>query len=181
MSKKQRPPRFRDIWVNQTELGRHFRMSAVAVGKKLSEFGLRNEQKEPSELARTEGYCHFAPMRDGTAFYLWNKEKVAALFRQSGMSQLSRQEVEARSTALDLIALAREAEEIGSDKLLRFFVDEIPRREYPLIDRFLQELGSDIRLARGEAVEVEAASTSPPEPRRKRAKREQGAGEQKAE
>jgi len=45
----------------------------------------------------------------------------------------------------------------------------------------LRELGSDIRLAGEEAVEVEAAFTSPPEPRRKRAKREYGAGEQKAE
>lgn len=41
MGKKQQ--RFRDIWVNQTELGRHFGMSAVAVGKKLIEMGLRTD------------------------------------------------------------------------------------------------------------------------------------------
>lgn len=167
--------------MNQTELGRHFGISAVAVGKKLSEFGLRNEQKEPSERARTEGYCHFAPMRDGTAFYLWNKEKVAALFRQSGMSQLSSQEVQARNTALDLIALAKEAEETGTDKLLYFFADEIPRREYPLIDRFLRELGSDMRLVGEKAKEGEAMSLSPPVPGRESAQCEHDIGEQKAE
>jgi hypothetical protein len=78
MSKKH--PRFRDLWVNQTELGRHFGMSAVAIGKKLQEVGLRTEQKEPSEQAKADGYCRYTPMKDGTPFYLWNKEKVAAHF-----------------------------------------------------------------------------------------------------
>jgi hypothetical protein len=144
--KKQQPPRFRDIWVNQTELGQHFGISAVAVGKKLIEVGLRTEQKEPTELAKTEGYCRFTPMKDGTPFYLWNKEKVAALFRDAGMSQLSKEEVEARVTASQLIALAEVAEETGIDKPLYFYIDEIRRREYPLINRFLGELGSDLRL-----------------------------------
>jgi hypothetical protein len=159
MSKKQQQPRFRDIWVNQTELGRQFGISAVAVGKKLSEFGLRDEQKGPSELARTEGYCHYAPMRDGTPFYLWNKEKVDMLLCQSGMSQLSKEEVEARSTAIELIALNRKADETGMDKFLCFFVDEIPRCAYPLIDRFLRELGSPLRLG---TEEPELVLPSPP-------------------
>jgi len=148
MNKKQpRPPRFRDTWMNQTELGRHFGISAVAVGKKLSEVGLRDlQQKEPTELAKIEGYCRFTPMKDGTPFYLWNKEKVAALFRQAGMSQLSKEEVEARATAEQLIELAEQAEETGIDKFLYFFANDIPRREYPLVDRFLRELGSDLRL-----------------------------------
>jgi len=127
--------------MNQTELGRHFGISAVAVGKKLSEVGLRDlQQKEPTELAKIEGYCRFTPMKDGTPFYLWNKEKVAALFRQAGMSQLSKEEVEARATAEQLIELAEQAEETGIDKFLYFFANDIPRREYPLVDRFLREL-----------------------------------------
>jgi len=151
MSKK-RPPRFRDIWVNQTELGRHFGMSAVAIGKKLCEVGLRTEQKDPTERAKTEGYCRFTPMKDGTPFYLWNKEKVATLLRQSGMSQLSEIEVDARDTAQMLIDLERQAEETGIDKLLYFAVDEIPERDYPLINRFLRELGSSLRLGEGEII-----------------------------
>src|SRR5205807_601230 len=156
--KKSRPPRFRDIWMNQTELGRHFGISAVAVGKKLVGVGLRTKQKEPTEKAVTEGYCRFTPMKDGTPFYLWNKEKVAALFRQAGMSQLSQEEVEARATAEQLIALAKQAEETGIDKFLYFFVNDIPRREYPLIDRFLRKFGSDLRLG------TEEAGTIPPKP-----------------
>ena len=154
MSKKKQPVHFRDRWVNQTELGRHFGISAVAVGKKLAEFGLRDEQKEPSELAQTEKYCHFTPMRDGTPFYLWDKEKVAELFRQAGMRQLSKEEVEARGTAIELIVLAREAQESGTDKFLAFFMDQIPRRQYPMIDRFLRELGSDIVLEDGDRAQA---------------------------
>ncbi len=151
MSKK-RPPRFRDIWVNQTELGRHFGMSAVAIGKKLCEVGLRTEQKKPTERAKTEGYCRFTPMKDGTPFYLWNKEKVAALLRESGMNQFSEIEVDARDTAQMLIDLERQAEETGIDKLLYFAVDEIPERDYPLINRFLRELGSSLRLGEEEII-----------------------------
>jgi hypothetical protein len=150
MSKKH--PRFRDLWVNQTELGRHFGMSAVAIGKKLQEVGLRTEQKEPSEQAKADGYCRFTPMKDGTPFYLWNKEKVAGLLRESGISQLSTSEVEARTTAKMLIDLDRQAEETGMDKLFYFAVDEIKQRDYPLINRYLRELGSSLRLGKEEII-----------------------------
>lgn len=151
MSKK-RSPRFRDVWVNQTELGRHFGMSAIAIGKKLHEIGLRTEQKEPTERAHTEGYCRFSPMKDGTPFYLWNKEKVAVLLRGSGMQQLSQEEADARETAQRLIDLDRQAEETGIDKLLYFAVDDIHKRDYPLINRFLKELGSSMHLGEEEIV-----------------------------
>lgn len=149
MSKKQ-SPRFRDIWVNQTTLGQHFGMSAIALGKKLHEIGLRTEQKEPTERAINDGFCRFTPMKDGKPFYLWNKTKVAALLRESGMSQLSQQEVEARETARMLIDLERQAEETGIDKILYFAIDEIRQRDYPLINRFLKELGSKMHLGEDE-------------------------------
>ncbi|MGH2509703.1 MAG: hypothetical protein ACRDHZ_20175 [Ktedonobacteraceae bacterium] len=152
MMSKKRPPRFRDIWVNQTELGQHFGISAIAMGKKLREVGLRTEQKEPTEHATNDGYCRSAPMKDGTPFYLWNKEKVAALLRESGMSQLSQQEVDARETAQMLIDLEQQAEETGIDKILYFAVDEIPKRDYPLINRFLKKLGSEMQLGEDEIV-----------------------------
>jgi hypothetical protein len=146
---KQRPPRFRDVWVNQTELGKHFNMSAIAMGKKLVDLGLRTAAKEPTELATAEGYCQFTPMKDGTPFYLWNKAKVASLLRSSGVTQLSRAEVQARDTAQALTQAYAQAEATGIDKLWYFVVDEVKQRDYPLVNRFLAELGSSIRL--GEA------------------------------
>src|SRR5260370_38213980 len=85
-------------------------------------------------------------MKDGTPFYLWNKEKVAGLLRESGMSQLSESEVEARNTATMLIELGRQVEETGTDKLFYFAVDEIKQQNYPLINRDLREFGSSSRL-----------------------------------
>lgn len=82
--------------------------------------------------------------------FIRNKKKVAALLRESGMSQLSPQEVDARETAQMLIDLNRQAEETGIDKILYFAVDEISKRDYPLIDRFLKELGSALRLGEDE-------------------------------
>ncbi len=148
MSKKH-APRFRDLWVNQTELGKHFGMSAIAVGRKLVELGLRAADKEPTDKAKAEGYCRFTPMKDGTPFYLWNKEKVAALMRDAGMTQLTKKEAEAFETAKSLIATAREAEATGIDKLWYFLVGEIPERDYPLINTFLEQMGSSLRLGDG--------------------------------
>ena len=158
MSKKEKHRRFRDIWVNQTDLGEAFNMSAVAIGKKLKELGLRGANNLPTELAIKEDYCVFTPLKDGTPFYMWSKEKVAALLRNQGLVQLSDAEVEARATAQDLIELDREAEETGMDKLLYIFVDGIRHRDYPLIDRYLRELGSSLRL--GTEPEVDAAPSS---------------------
>jgi len=150
MSKK-RPPRFRDVWVNQTELGKHFGMSAIAIGRKLIELGLRTLEKTPTEKSLAEDYCRFTPMKDGTPFYLWNKQKVAALLRSSGLPQLSKQEAEAYDTAKMLIATAREADETGMDKLFYFAVGEIKERDYPLINRFLAQLGSSLHLEEASA------------------------------
>ena len=46
MSKKQK--KFRDIWVNQTTLGKAFNLSAVAIGKKLKEQQLREADGNPT-------------------------------------------------------------------------------------------------------------------------------------
>lgn len=62
------------------------------------------------------------------------------------MRQLRAGEVEARDNAQMLIDLHREAEKTGIDKLFFFALDEIPEREYPLINRFLRELGSSLHL-----------------------------------
>ena len=121
-------------------------MSAIAMGKKLIELGLRTPGKAPTELAIDGDYCRLTPMKDGTPFYLWEKNKVGALLRSAGVQQLSHAEVEARETAQSLIQAHAQAEATGIDKLWYFAVDEVGQREYPLINRFLGELGSPIRL-----------------------------------
>lgn len=67
MSKKK--PKFSDIWINQTNLGKQFNLSAVAIGKKLKEMGLREASGAPSTKALEEGYCKSTPLKDGTPFF----------------------------------------------------------------------------------------------------------------
>ncbi len=137
---------FANTWVNQTNLGKHFGMSAIAVGKKLAELGLKGADKQPTELALSEGFCRSTPLKDGTPFFLWNKKKVAELLRSSGLQQLSSAEAEVYETARALIAAAKEADETGTDKLFFFMVDEIPSSQYAGVNRWLEKLGSEMRL-----------------------------------
>jgi hypothetical protein len=72
MGKKKN--KFTEQWVNLTNLGKEFGLSSVAIGKKLKELNLRKENGEPTEMAITNGFCRFTPLRDGTPFFMWNKK-----------------------------------------------------------------------------------------------------------
>jgi hypothetical protein len=50
MSKKNK--KLRDIWINQSGLGKEFSMSAIAIGKKLKEVGLRQPDGAPTSKAK---------------------------------------------------------------------------------------------------------------------------------
>lgn len=98
MSKKNRQ-KWTDVWANQTTLGKQFGLSAPAMGKKLKELGLRGENGHPTEQALSEGYCVSTPLKDGTPFFRWNRQKTAELMRMHGYAQLDPQEVSARALA----------------------------------------------------------------------------------
>ena len=94
MSKKHE--KFRDIWVNQTMLGKALDLSAVSIGKKLKELELRQADGTPTEKALSEGYCTATPLKDGTPFFLWHKKKVKQLLQTGGLQPLSEQEIRCR-------------------------------------------------------------------------------------
>jgi hypothetical protein len=98
MGKKSRQ-KFTDVWVNQTTLGKHFGLSAIAMGKKLKELSLRGEDGNPTEQALSGGYCTSTPLKDGTPFFMWNKQKTEELMRAHGYQRLDPQEVNARELA----------------------------------------------------------------------------------
>lgn len=91
--------KFTDIWVNQTNLGKQFGLSAIAMGKKLKELGLRGEDTNPTEQALAEDYCTSTPLKDGTPFFMWNRQKIEELMRVHGYQRLDQQEVKARELA----------------------------------------------------------------------------------
>ena len=71
---KQGRLKFADVWVNQTTLGKQFGLSAIAMGKKLKELGLRSDDGNPTTLALGNGYCTPTLLKDGTPFYMWNRQ-----------------------------------------------------------------------------------------------------------
>jgi hypothetical protein len=143
MSKKKQ--KFGDIWVNQTTLGKKFNLSAVAIGKKLKELGLREANGNPSTKAIEEGFCKATPLKDGTPFFMWNKDKVASLLQSKGLQSLTQQEIRCKELAESLIEANRLSDK-GDDKIAYMIEDDVYEQmrpdEIPLINRFLKELGS---------------------------------------
>jgi hypothetical protein len=141
--------KFRDIWLNQTRLGQRFGISAVAIGRKLRELGLRGEDNLPTPEAVESGYCRSAPLRDGTPFFLWHADMVAARLRHAGLTELSAQEQRCRELAGEYIEMQRLWDE-GRDKLASLLWDELRPRlrevDIQMINHYLAEMGSGERL-----------------------------------
>jgi hypothetical protein len=69
------------------------------MGKKLNKLGLRDEDANPTEQALAEDYCLSTPLKDGTPFFMWNRQKIEELMRAHGYQKLEPQEVKARELA----------------------------------------------------------------------------------
>jgi hypothetical protein len=76
-------------WGNQTDIGRHFDMSSIALGKFLLVRGLRDPvTKQATEHALAAGYAKATPLQDGTPFFMWNRRKIADLLREAGKAEV---------------------------------------------------------------------------------------------
>jgi hypothetical protein len=84
MEKKKK---FNQVWSNQTNLGKRYGLSAIAVGKILTTKGLRDPTtKQPTDDALIRGYAKATPLKDGTPYFMWNVAKVRPLIEQSNQS-----------------------------------------------------------------------------------------------
>ena len=108
---KQGRLKFTDIWVNQTTLGKQFGLSAIAMGKKLKELGLRGDDGNPTTLALGNGYCTPTPLKDGTPFFMWNRQQVGDLMQAHGYQRLDPQEVKARELAESWVQVHKQGQE----------------------------------------------------------------------
>ena len=126
---KQKQQHFTNIWCNQTELGKRFGMSAIAVGKILTKYRLKDSiTKMATEMALTEEYAIYTPLQDGTTFFMWNIEKCKELLSQNHI-ELSKIDYYVN----EVLATLKEAEKLekeGQDKMaymmLDYLFDDIP-------------------------------------------------------
>ena len=128
MTKKKK--KFNQIWSNQTDLGKKFGLSSIAVGKILIEHGLKDQQtKHATDKALASGYAKSTPLKDGTPYFMWNAHKVKPLIKQKHQP-LDEVNYWAREVKKILVAAEKELDS-GNDKIGYIMVDlaydEVPK------------------------------------------------------
>jgi hypothetical protein len=117
--------KFAREWGNQTDIGRHFGMSAIALGKYLTAKGLRDPlTKTATEKALAEGYAKSTPLRDGTPFAMWNRAKIGSLLTQSGKQQVPPLDYHSKRVFDELREYLRPTDDGKLDSLIWQCLDE---------------------------------------------------------
>ena len=130
MSQRNKHKKFKPLWSNQTDLGKAFGISAVAVGKLLVGAGLRDgTTKKATDEALAAGYAKATPLKDGTPFFMWNVERVRAIIA-ADHKPLSPVEFWVREVR-ETIKYAEKMDDDGHDKMASimydFMFDDVPR------------------------------------------------------
>jgi len=121
---KDKPKRFRDIWANQTDLGKKYGLSAVAVGNLLKAAGLKDRATgDATPRALDEGFAVATPLQDGKPFFMWNVEKIGGLIA-ADHEPLSKVDYWVREVE-DSLAHAETLFSEGHDKVAFLIVDDL--------------------------------------------------------
>jgi len=161
LEQRQNPPKqsqarttskekFTKHWGNQTDIGRHYGMSAIALGRFLTEQGLK-DGKHATTRAVDEEYAKYTPLKNETPFYMWNREKIGTLLDTAGKTKKSPIEFHVADITAKINALNARAEKDPDEELL------LSKFGYYLFEDMLNEVPLNIRnavRARLEASEV---------------------------
>ena len=90
--------KFSATWVNMTKLGERFGVSAIHIGWRLKELGLRHSDGRPDPAVEL-GWCRYTPLKDGTPFWLWHAELVTEYLSERTWSSNSTARTAAASSA----------------------------------------------------------------------------------
>ena len=130
MSKNKK--KFNQIWSSQTDLGKKFGLSAIAVGKLLIEAGLKDQvTKLATEKALKEGYAKSTPLKDGTPYFMWSIDKVRPLISKDH-EPLSKIDYWVR----EVLEIYKEAQKAG---------DEGNKFAYLMLEGMYDDVPKDIR------------------------------------
>ncbi len=133
--------KFKDIWMNQTEIGKYFNVSSIEIGKKLIEYDLRDPKtKKATEKALKEEFAIETPLKDGTYFCMWNKNKIISLFSHD-MKVIS----EEQRYINEAIKCKKEIDDLsdrGQDKIAAIawdgFYDQFPKKYHEAIKKAIE-------------------------------------------
>ena len=130
MSKHRKKLKFKDVWANQTDIGKLFGLSAIKVGNKLTEHGLKDpDTKKATEKALKEGFVKETPLKDGTYFCMWNKQKIKSLLL-SDIKPISNEQIwinEALKRCKEIKRMDDEGEDKLSSLMWESLYDDIPK------------------------------------------------------
>ncbi len=116
--------KFSQVWVNQTELGKKFGLSAIDVGKILIEQELKDPKSGRATPKAIEGgYAKSTPLKNGTPFFMWHLHKTKDLIGKKHMV-LSEVDYWVNEVKKSLLEASRLFEE-GQDKLAYLIADHV--------------------------------------------------------
>jgi hypothetical protein len=137
--------KFSQIWVNQTELGKKFGLSAVSVGKILIEHELKDSKTgQATQKAIEGGYAKSTPLKNGTPFFMWHLQKTKDLVSKKHVP-LSEVDYWVNEVKKNLSEAERLLVE-GQDKL-----------SYLIMDHVYEEVPQKIRAAVKSKIELQNA------------------------
>jgi hypothetical protein len=139
--------KFSHTWSNQTELGKKFGISAIAVGKLLMEAGLKDpDTKLASQKALDDGYAKSTPLKDGTPYFMWNIDKVRKLIAKEHQP-LSKVDYWVNQIQKMLQQAQKMCDE-GNDKLGYMLADSV-------YDEVPKDIKDEVRMKVEQTVKVE--------------------------
>jgi hypothetical protein len=141
MTKKKK---WEKIWVNQSELGREFGLSAVMLGRKMTEIGLR-KNRQPTQHAFDDGLVVAAPLANGTPNFRWHKQKTIAVLVAAGLTRQSADDVreaefDAEAKEIARYVLRMESSPDGIDQKLAYLMwGETPAHLRDRVDALIEK------------------------------------------
>lgn len=114
----------------QTEIGRSFGISAIKLGKILTDLGLK-DKNGATQKAIEENYAISSQLKDGKTFFVWNEQQIKPLISQT-VKPLSQEEIYVRGIKESLIEINRLYESDNgtdhkmSDIMYDLIYDDIP-------------------------------------------------------